>query len=671
MTGLDAAGRLPQLAVVVVNFRSHPLLERNLVRIGAENPEARVVVVDNFSDRHELDRVRRLAVKHGWTLVESPTNLGFGAGMNSGAARAVEMGTDHLLLLNPDAYIDAISIHLLQKALDTDPHRMVSPVIETPDGGIWFDGLDLERRTGRITATRQRSSHDADGTKEMWLTGAAPMIGATLWQQVGGFDHRYFLYWEDVDLSVRVRAAGGELEVVYGARAVHDEGGTQERRLAHSKSSSYYYYNIRNRLLFVGLHGDRAMQRRWMLGAVPAAHEILLRGGRRQFLRPGLPVVAAVKGTWDGWRAMRAASRSVPPPPSTLVVLESFPEPGTITNPYVNLLRQALEAEPHVDVRVWSWREALMRRHDVFHAHWPEVVVSNGNPPLKKAARHVLVVLFFVKMAAQGTAVVRTIHNLELPRDISRGDARLLRILERHTDVFIHLNDSTPTAPGRDALTIPHGHYRPWFENHSRPPQVPGRVAYFGMIRRYKCVEDLVSAFHATQAAAPHLSLTVRGLPSSQALVEQLLITADGDPRISFRFEFLSDSQLVATAAEAELIVLPYREMHNSGSALAALSLDRPVLVPDNDVNRTLSEEVGPGWVHLYHGDLTAQHLIDTMAALHRPRSARPDLSRREWADAAVSHIEAFHRARDVADSSVLRRWGHVLAQRLHGRAAR
>lgn len=653
------------LAIVVVNFGSHRLLERNLVRVADENPLARVVVVDNFSDDAERDAVRRLTIEQAWTLVELPTNLGFGSGVNGGVARAIELGADHLLLLNPDAYMDAASIDLLQRALGVDPHRMVSPVIETTDGEIWFDGLDLERRTGRITATRHRSYTDVPGAREMWLTGAAPMISVALWERVGGFDDRYFLYWEDVDLSARVRAAGAELEVVTGARAVHDEGGTQERQLGLSKSSSYYYYNIRNRLLFVGLHGDRSMQRAWALRSVPAAYEILLRGGRRQFLRPRRPLSAAVRGTWDGWRVMRAVSRRARDADGTLVVLQSFPEPGEVTNPYIDMLKQALEAEPDVDLRVWTWREALLRRHDVFHAHWPEVMVNNGNPPVKKAVRQLLFVVFFLRMKLQGTAIVRTMHNLELPLDISRREAFLLRLLERHTDVFIRLNDSTPAPPGRLFLTIPHGHYRSWFESFARPSQVPGRISYFGMIRRYKCVEDLVSAFHAIEDATPDLSLTVRGMPSTQALVDQLTSCAEGDPRIAFRFEFLSDAHLVATAAEAELIVLPYREMHNSGSALVALSLDRPVLVQDNEVNRRLSKEMGPGWVHLYRGDLTGEHVVGAILAARLPRSTRPNLSGREWSGAAASHAEAFRRARAVADRSPARRWAHAVARRL------
>ena len=93
-------------------------------------------------------------------------------------------------------------------------------------------------------------------------------------------------------------------------------------------------------------------------------------------------------------------------------------------------------------------------------------------------------------------------------------------------------------------------------------------------------------------------------------------------------------------------MVLPYRQMHNSGAALAALSLDRPVLVPANPINADLAAEVGPGWVHTFAGDLTSEALRAGLQALDTvPRSAAPDLSRREWADTGEQHRAAYAEA--------------------------
>ena len=100
-------------------------------------------------------------------------------------------------------------------------------------------------------------------------------------------------------------------------------------------------------------------------------------------------------------------------------------------------------------------------------------------------------------------------------------------------------------------------------------------------------------------------------------------------------------------ATESQLVVLPYREMHNSGSVLAGLSLDRPVLVPDNDVNRALSLEVGPDWVLTYAGELDGAVLKE---ALDQPRpTGSPDLSARGWDRVSKDHVEAYRQARRAA----------------------
>ena len=86
--------------------------------------------------------------------------------------------------------------------------------------------------------------------------------------------------------------------------------------------------------------------------------------------------------------------------------------------------------------------------------------------------------------------------------------------------------------------------------------------------------------------------------------------------------------------------------MHNSSAAITALSLDRPVLVPDNTINQRLSDEVGPGWVFRYEGELTARQLVDALATLRKNRPAsRPELGGRNWDLTGTEHVNAYRRA--------------------------
>ncbi|SDR75959.1 Glycosyltransferase, GT2 family [Friedmanniella luteola] len=637
------SGPLPRCAAVVVNYGSSALLATNLTAVAAASPDLDVVVVDNFTSAAELAAVRTLCAARGWLLVASPTNVGFGSGVNLGARAALDAGAEQLLLLNPDARLDGSALERLQRVVAADPMVMVGPVVRTVDGRVWSDGTDLYLDRGSMRATRKRPT-DPEPRVEMWLSGACLLLSRRLWDAVGGFDDRYFLYWEDVDLSRRVREAGGSLRVVREAEAVHDEGGTQGEGGGRAKSATYYRYNIRNRLLFAGQHLDAADRRRWVATALPEAYAIVLRGGRRQLLTSTAPWTAMVGGTLDGLRLLRRAARTTRTADAAgpVRVLQSFPDPRPTTNPYIWMLKDCLDAHPDVTLSTFSWRRALTGDHDVFHAHWPEILVT-GSTPVKKALRQLLFVALLLRLRLRGTAVVRTVHNLELPSGISRRETVLLRWFQRWTTLLIRINTSTELAE-RPHETVVHGHYRDWFAAHPRAEPVPGRLAYFGLIRRYKAVDTLLSAFRA--ATDPGLSLFVGGRPSSPDLRAELTALAGPDPRISTHLEFLTDAELVAAASAAQLVVLPYREMHNSGGVLAALSLDRPVLVPDNEVNTQLAAEVGPGWIHTYAGGLTAEDLTSTLARLAGGPTGRPDLSARDWSTAADLHLLAYRRAR-------------------------
>jgi beta-1,4-mannosyltransferase len=219
----------------------------------------------------------------------------------------------------------------------------------------------------------------------------------------------------------------------------------------------------------------------------------------------------------------------------------------------------------------------------------------------------------------------------------------VLARMDARTTLAIRLNDQTPVRPGLAFETIPHGHYRDWFSQYERRDAIPGRLGYFGLIRRYKNVTHLVAV---ATVLPPSFSLRVAGNPSNSELAREIEAAKGSDRRITLDFHFLSDAELVDVVTESELIVLPYREMHNSGSVLASLSLDRPVLVQDNSVNRELAAEVGDGWLQFYGDELRAVDIVAAYASIAaHPPTARPDLRLREWNEVGASHVAAYRRA--------------------------
>ena len=293
---------LSATAVVVVNFGSYELLLQNLGPVSDELPEVTVVVVDNFTDEHEQLRVAELCDRRGWRAVLLSRNTGFGEGVNAGVEDALEQGATSVLVLNPDASIRRESVERLALGVAHDPDAMIAPEIRRSNGRLWFGGSDVYLDDGRMGNPRQRAEKPSRRYRE-WISGACFMMSADLWRRTGGFDPDYFLYWEDVDLSARVVDAGGRLVVDSEASAVHDSESTHTDATAgRAKSETYYYYNIRNRLVYGAKHlGDDDLGR-WLRATPRVAYEILLQGGRRQFLRPVKPLRAFVRGIRDGRR---------------------------------------------------------------------------------------------------------------------------------------------------------------------------------------------------------------------------------------------------------------------------------------------------------------------------------------------------------------------------------
>lgn len=301
------------LAIIVVNYGSSALLERNLVATARGLPDAAVYVVDNRTTAEEARLVGELAESEGWFSLLQTENLGFGAGVNRGVEAARTDGRTRYLLINPDASIDVTAVHVLLETVDIGEKVVAAPIVEDGAGRLWSAGHVLDLDDGSTHGRAWTDGHP-DARVRRWLTGAALMINDDAWTAVGGFDEDYFLYWEDVDFSLRVEDAGGRLILEERAKAVHDEGGTQgigDPKI-HAKSPLYYYYNIRNRMLLAQKLLDADAVRRWDASSSAAAREILLRGGRRQLLRPWRPLQAVWRGWRDGRRIARETTRRPP-----------------------------------------------------------------------------------------------------------------------------------------------------------------------------------------------------------------------------------------------------------------------------------------------------------------------------------------------------------------------
>lgn len=195
----------------------------------------RIVVADNASTDGSSAALR--AADPAVTIVSGP-NVGYGGGINRAAATVRDAGV--LVVTNPDVVFDPSAVAILVDALRVDPGiGIVGPRIDNPDGSLYPSARTFPRLSDAVghaflgsIAPRNRFTRryrlldwdHATARRVDWVSGACFVIRTELFERLGGFDHRYFMYLEDVDLCRRASAAGYGVAYEPAARVVHVQG---------------------------------------------------------------------------------------------------------------------------------------------------------------------------------------------------------------------------------------------------------------------------------------------------------------------------------------------------------------------------------------------------------------------------------------------------------------
>ncbi len=247
------------ISAVIVNYEAREQLTETLHRLEPFRPElAEVVVVDNASRDGSVERVRKV---FPWCrLLALDHNPGFGTANNL-AAR--ECRGESLLLLNSDAWLTAGALAEMVAELDRHPGiGAVAPSLYYPDGrrqfawapetGVWGEAVQKLRNRWESNPLAHRAPPRwlwrVYGPA--WLTAAVLLVRRSAFEDVGGFDERFFLYFEDVDLCRRLRRAGWRLSLAPRARAFHIKGASQRPatgEIAYRRSQRLYYHLHRPR----------------------------------------------------------------------------------------------------------------------------------------------------------------------------------------------------------------------------------------------------------------------------------------------------------------------------------------------------------------------------------------------------------------------------------------
>ena len=221
----DASQR--KFSIVLVAYNSSDVIGDAIKSVP---PGHQVIVVDNASS----DGSVRIARDLGADVVELETNLGFGTGCNRGAAIARH---DAILFLNPDARLEPGALDVLATAMD-----------KYPQAGAFSPRIMLESGKQRY-ADRNRLINDKRWLNEVpqadceipMAPGAAVLFRRSVFEQLGGFDERIFLFFEDVDISARLIKSGGHIWYIHDAVCTHAGASSSGSSSAMTEFRNYHF----------------------------------------------------------------------------------------------------------------------------------------------------------------------------------------------------------------------------------------------------------------------------------------------------------------------------------------------------------------------------------------------------------------------------------------------
>lgn len=273
-----------------------------------------IVVVDTTPDDPELKAALDFA--SGVTLLRARSNIGFGRGNNLAIRWALAHSRcEFIFLLNNDTVVFPETIRTLEQAMTAQPNVGIAipriGYLDNPET-LWYGGGDVDWRrasvftpgiNGSATATLAMSERDVT-----FATGCALFLRRSVLEQLGGFDSRFFMYEEDVELCLRAAASNIRIRYIPQAFLLHRTQGSSrsddDRRdfwSPHNRNLPFLCYHvIRNRLFNVSMYA----RGKNLFVAVCFFPLFIVRRAVPFLLHGRIDAVAAIlRGIRDFWRA--------------------------------------------------------------------------------------------------------------------------------------------------------------------------------------------------------------------------------------------------------------------------------------------------------------------------------------------------------------------------------
>jgi len=296
-----------QLDIILVNWNTGSRLIEAITSISQHHSSlvSSVIVVDNASTDASLTHVDALTdLPFPLHIIRNLANRGFGAACNQGAELAA---SGYLLFLNPDTRLfqhslsvpldfmrrpENADVGILGIQLVDEYNHIARSCARFPSLGIFLaQALGLNRLPGLRHLNTHLSEWPHDKTAMVdHVIGAFFFMRRSLFELLGGFDERFFVYLEDLDLSLRAHQAGWRTVYLTDAQAFHAGGGTSHQVKAHR-----LFYSLRSRLLYGFKHFTRLEA--WILSGVT----LLLEPVSRTMFSLARGNVQELRNTWKAY----------------------------------------------------------------------------------------------------------------------------------------------------------------------------------------------------------------------------------------------------------------------------------------------------------------------------------------------------------------------------------
>jgi GT2 family glycosyltransferase len=238
------------ISVVIVQY-NHPDLTKRAVETLRlhQRGELEIIVVDNGSPAAGV----RAATEQitGCTVIFNFANAGFGAANNRGARAS---HGEFLLFLNNDTLVRTEILSQIESHFAGSPSCGAAGLqLLNADGTVQYSTGKFPTVWSEWRMSRRHNLYKREDTvRRDWVSGAAMVVRRAVFEEVGGFDERYFMYFEDVDLCARIRGAGHEIHYVHAISVEHLRGGSQPGGIPPSVQIEYR----RSQLLYYSRHAS-------------------------------------------------------------------------------------------------------------------------------------------------------------------------------------------------------------------------------------------------------------------------------------------------------------------------------------------------------------------------------------------------------------------------------